>query len=128
MKAGHPVRALLLTGALALGGATEPARSAEATITVLVTSGTPIPDGTGRFAQFLSPTLNDLGKVAFFATLDGTTSPGDNEGIYLGDTNALVQIVREGQAAPDGNGFFGTFSPGTILAINNSCSMTTGAG
>ncbi len=65
------------------------------------------PDGNGRFREFagVAPAaLNDLGQVAFVASLTGAT--GGNSGIFRGDGATLVQVVREGQAAPDGNGRF----------------------
>ncbi len=54
-----------------------------------------------------SPQISDTGYTSFRADLSNT--PGgsdDNSGIYLGDGGSLSVVVREGQAAPEGNGVF----------------------
>ncbi|MBB6429782.1 DUF7453 family protein [Algisphaera agarilytica] len=70
-----------------------------------------LPDSDGTFRSFTSRryVINDAGQVAFNATLQDT--PGgttDDQGIYRGDgtPGSLTKVVREGQAAPDGNGSF----------------------
>lgn len=72
--------------------------------------GDAAPDGNGTFS-FLNdtPALNAVGQVAFAANLVGTSGgPNDDNGVYRGDGSAgnLVEIVREGQSVPDGNGVF----------------------
>lgn len=69
------------------------------------------PDGNGDFLGFRPPALNDAGQVAFTAELTGTSGGCfDDGGIFRGDAvDALVQIAREGNAAPDGNGNFVSF-------------------
>jgi hypothetical protein len=50
--------------------------------------------------------INDSGAVAFYGTLSNPT----RQGVFLGTESTLLQIAREGQIAPDGNGalhFFG---------------------
>lgn len=66
------------------------------------------PDGNGAFSGFGNPTLNDSGQAAFTALLDGTSGGlDDDRGIFRGDAlTGPTQIVRKGQAAPDGNGLF----------------------
>ena len=81
--------------------------------------------GIGRpklatFGHFtVNPSLNDAGQVAFFASFIGTSGgQSDNEGIYRGDGFTLIQIAREGQPVPDGNGVFNGVELGAP-AINN---------
>ncbi len=52
-------------------------------------------------------------QVAFLAHLTGTIGgDSDDYGIFRSDGATMVQVVREGQAAPDGNGrFTGFFRP-----------------
>ncbi|MEM1012439.1 MAG: choice-of-anchor tandem repeat NxxGxxAF-containing protein [Planctomycetota bacterium] len=84
-------------------------------------AGQAAPDGNGSFSgfSFSGLTLNDAGQTAFNADLTGTTGGNsDSSGIYRGDGTAssLVNIAREGQAAPDGNGSFsGLFYSGVTL-------------
>jgi hypothetical protein len=82
-------------------------------------TGQMAPDGNGafvsftRFGIFAPETLNNLGQVAFGAHLTGTTGGNsDDYGIFRSDGATMVQVVRKGQAAPDGNGLFsGIFRP-----------------
>ena len=70
-------------------------------------TGEAAPDANGLFSTFGIPRLNSDGQAAFWATLsdtNGTTS--DDTGIFRGDGTAVLQLGREGQAAPDGNGLF----------------------
>lgn len=68
-------------------------------------------DSNGIFANFGDPTLNGVGQAALRVFLiDTNNGTKDDEGIYLGDgTSNIVQIAREGQSAPDGNGSFFRF-------------------
>ncbi len=77
-------------------------------------------DGNGTFFFFGSPALNSSGQTAFLGNLFDTTGGStDDEGIFRGDGSAaLVQIVRAGQAAPDGNGIFLDF--GADIALNDA--------
>lgn len=74
------------------------------------------PDGDGTFDYFfptdgLAPRLNAAGQVAFFGSLSGTSSSfGFGSGVFLGDGHKILQIVREGDAAPDSNGSFARFA------------------
>ena len=76
----------------------------------VVRAGDAVPDGNGTLAGFSAPALNDAGQVAFAGDFIANTSGGttDDEGIFRRDAATLVQIAREGQAAPDGNGSFST--------------------
>ncbi|NBC10953.1 MAG: hypothetical protein GVY24_04355 [Planctomycetes bacterium] len=91
--------------------------------TAIIHTGQTAPDGNGTFAD---PTdvsylpLNSSGQLAFRAKLTGTAlGTADNAGIFLYDPiGGLMQVAREGQAAPDGDGkFAGEFNFGQI-AIN----------
>jgi len=65
------------------------------------------PDGNGEFGLFGEPAINGAGQVAFSAMLMNTLSPGmDDAGIWRGDGTGITQMVRSGDAAPDGNGKF----------------------
>ncbi len=87
--------------------------SAGAQYTIIVTNGMPVPEGNGTFDLRLSqsPVINDAGQVSFESELDGMVGGSNATGIYRGDGTAggLVNIVREGQPAPEGNGYFGNF-------------------
>ena len=76
------------------------------------------PDANGFFTGFGGPVLNNTGQIAFSASLAGTASDFDDDtGIFLSDDiTGLSQVVREGQAAPDGNGRFGNF----VVLTNNT--------
>ena len=72
-------------------------------------AGDASPDGNGTFSVLSTPRLNATGLVAFTAELVGTTGGTiDDCGVYVGDglPGGLVPVVRDGQAAPDGNGVF----------------------
>jgi len=88
------------------------ANNGGAVSTVAAEGGT-APDGNGSYDLF-SPdvAINDAGQVAFKALLAGTTggssgTSADNIGLFIGDgAGNIEQVVRRGQAAPDGNGVF----------------------
>jgi hypothetical protein len=81
-------------------------------ITQIAREGQTVPDGNGRYSNFEDIALNDLGQVAWRGfltnTLGGST---DNQGVFRGDGNlgSTTEIVRRGEAAPDGNGTFFAF-------------------
>lgn len=90
---------------------------------VLARSVQPSPDGNGSFLIFFTsaPPLNDQGQTAFVAQLNGTTGgTADNLGLYRGDGNTTVQLVRKGEFVPNGNGRFLDFGGAATVAINNS--------
>ena len=72
----------------------------------VIRQGQPAPDGNGEFVFFANVGIDESGKVAFIASLDGTSgAPADELGIFIGDgSSPPVQVVRGGQPAPDGNG------------------------
>jgi hypothetical protein len=80
-------------------------RSNGTTITQIARKGGALPVGGGSFNSFGSPVLNDLGQVTFRGFLAGTPNgANDDSGIFRNTGGAIVQIARENQAAPDGNG------------------------
>jgi hypothetical protein len=85
-------------------------------------AGDPAPDGNGSFAAtFSDPAVNNMGDVAFFASLAGTSgSTSDNQGIFIRKGDALMTIVRRGQDAPDGNGRFLNLNTPDDVAINEA--------
>lgn len=86
--------------------------SAASQTQVVALTGDPAPDGNGSFSSFgFGAALNDAGQAAFRGELTGTTGgSADDVGLFRGDeVNSPVQIAREGQAAPDGNGTFSDF-------------------
>lgn len=90
--------------------------------TVIAAEGQPAPDNNGLFSgttTFTSAALTDAGQVAFKARLIGTVAGTlDDQGVFVGSGDAVTQIAREGQAAPDHNGAISRFGVG--LAMNES--------
>jgi hypothetical protein len=82
-------------------------------VSAVAAEGGTAPDGNGSYDLF-SPdvAINDAGQVAFKALLAATAggssgTSADNIGLFIGDgTGSVEQVVRRGQAAPDGNGVF----------------------
>ncbi len=106
MNAQPSVALRVLAFAVALAGI---ASSVEAfgTLQVVATSGEAAPDGNGVYATFAAPLVNSTGQVVFGANLSGTDLGNDDNGvIFRGTPTGLTAIMREGQAAPDGNGVF----------------------
>lgn len=96
-------------------------RADGSSIIQLVRKGQLVPDGNGRFLDFAVGdgyfSMNNSGGVVFLADLTGTTGgTADNAGVFLSDGNAVTQLGRKGQAAPDGNGQFSSFQN---PALNN---------
>lgn len=105
---------LLMTCLAILLSSVLPAAYADTPIAIVVTNGTPAPDGNGTidihysYVPGIFPVvINDAGQVAFGAYLDNTLGGSNNSAIYLGDAfGRLTTIVHQGQPAPDGNGTF----------------------
>ena len=75
-------------------------------IEVLVKSEDRAPDNTGEFFLLNIPVQRN-GNLAFSSSLrDNGFSVGT--GVYRAESGSVVQIVREGDPAPDGNGQFGS--------------------
>jgi len=93
------------------------------TIVHIADAGDPAPDGNGNLGiPFFAPAINNTGAVGFFASLTGTNgSATDNQGLFVGNGDALTTIVRRGQTAPDGNGKF--LDLNNEVAINDAGQM-----
>jgi len=76
-----------------------------ATLLELVREGAPAPAG-GSFDDiaFHSPHFDSLGRVTFVATLS-EGPPDANAGIFRADAGGVVELLREGIPAPNGDGF-----------------------
>lgn len=104
------ISSLLLAVVAALSAATAEAAPIGVT-TVLAQNGDPAPTGPGNFTFYGRPALNDAGQVAFAALLEGPGVDSTNGlALYrLGDAGA-VQIARDGDALPTGQGNFRSLS------------------
>ena len=87
-----------------------------ATLSQVARVGQTVPDNSGVFDSVSSASLNNQGHVAFQGTISGSSISGDH-GLFLHDGVTLSQVVRVGDAAPDGNG---TFSLTNSPAFNNA--------
>jgi hypothetical protein len=97
------------------------------------------PDTDGViFGGFSDPAINDVGEVAFRATLKGTggvSVTGRAFGLWIGDVNTLALAVRQGDAPPSVSGSvkFSSFTQfcapadgGLVLLANiNGSGITT---
>ena len=88
-----------------------------ANLVTIARENTPAPDGNGVFGDLDDPVLNSEGMVAFRTNLRNTIGGGtgngagpDDTGLYLHDGAALVNLARENNPAPEGNGDFSRFS------------------
>jgi hypothetical protein len=72
-------------------------------------AGQAAPDGNGTFAFTAGAVINDSGQVVFQGWMAGATG-GAETGLFRGDGSSLLQIVRQGQAAPDDIGVIDTIS------------------
>ncbi|MEQ1904803.1 MAG: choice-of-anchor tandem repeat NxxGxxAF-containing protein, partial [Pirellulaceae bacterium] len=84
-------------------------------LTQIVRQGQAAPDSNGTINSLFGAQINNLGQVAFSATISGGTS---NQGIFRSSGGVLGQVARVNQASPDNNGQFANF--GLIPALNNS--------
>jgi hypothetical protein len=69
-------------------------------VQLIARTGRAVPQAAAgvTFSSFNFSSLNDTGQVAFFAGLTGTgVTAANGSGIYMGDAEELVQIVRDGQ-------------------------------
>jgi hypothetical protein len=68
--------------------------------------------GSGSVAAF-----NLVDQALLHASVSAVSNgPSESDAIFRGNGGELVQIVRTGQAAPDGNGAFSTL--GNVMALN----------
>ncbi len=84
-------------------------------LTQIARKGQLVQNGNGFYESFGAPTVNSAGQVSFFATLSGTSGGlTDNRGIFRASDDSITEIVRSGQAVPDGNGVFTSISSPTM--------------
>ena len=118
----------LLTGTA--GGSADDAgvfRGDGGTLTQVARAGQAAPDGNGTYSSFRDPALNAAGQAAFFASLTGTAGgSADDEGVFRGDGGAVTQLARTGQAAPDGNGTFSSFTDPDLDAFTDPALNASG--
>lgn len=77
---------------------------------ILIQTGQAAPDGNGTISFLGSHVLSDAGQVTFRAGLNGTAGgSSDDSGVFRSTDNLLIQIAREGQSAPGGDGTFDNF-------------------
>jgi len=73
--------------------------------------GQSVPGGSGNFASFDDFVLGRGGHMAFHAKLSSTISGiHDDEGVYRATGSYILEIAREGETSPDGDGVFGSIS------------------
>jgi hypothetical protein len=84
-------------------------RETTGTLTEIAREGDAAPDANGTLASINQVRLNKAGQVAFSSSSMAGTAGGtsDNSGVFRGDGGALIQVAREGGAAPGAAG--GTF-------------------
>jgi len=87
------------------------------TTRVIAIEGDGAPDGDGSLTDFIGPAVGDSGHAATRGFLAGTSH---DSGIFRGDGVNLVQIAREGQAAPDGDGGFASFNNPFLNGANEA--------
>ncbi len=77
-------------------------RGSAAGLTLIARRGQTVP-GVGQInaSSFASPKINASGTVAFTTALAGTGGTTADTAVYVGSGGALLQLVREDQAAPD---------------------------
>lgn len=94
-------------------------------ITPIVYNGQAAPDGNGTYRIENGngyKAFNNAGQFGFGVWLSGTSGGStDNEGVFVGSGGSIVQIVREGDATPDGSGVFG--SPNSAQGISGPHSI-----
>lgn len=80
------------------------------TVTVLVRDGDAVPGGQGRIDAvntLSASSLNAAGQIAFWASLNGAGGEaGRNLALFRAGGQGLIEIVRAGETAPEGNGTF----------------------
>ena len=73
-----------------------------------------VPDGNGDFQNFFNISLTENGNVNWQSTLSQTSGGNlDNGGLYSFSNNAISELLREGESAPDNNGIVATISQRT---------------
>ena len=95
--------------------------SAGGPLTEIIRRDVPAPDGNGLFSTFSNVAIVDSGDIFFNGFLSQTTGgSADSSGLFRTDGSKILQIVRRGQVAPDGNGVIDQFSMATTDAWFNN--------
>jgi hypothetical protein len=97
-------------------------------LTQIARHGDPAPDGNGTLStvSFGNHAIDDAGRVAFSATLEGTSGgSADRSGLFVGTGGPLQQVLRSNAPAPGGNGTFSSFGRPDL---NNADQLVFGAG
>jgi hypothetical protein len=83
-------------------------------VEVIARANQPAPGGGGGvYSSFSTPTMNNAGAVAFFASLTGTSGgSSDDSAIYLADPQETIVVAREGQSAFGSTIFVASFAGG----------------
>ncbi len=96
------------------------------TLKQIARSRQPAPDGNGQLWNLYNVSLNNVGHVAFAGTFANPTGDPLGSGVFRSDGATLTQVVRTGQATPDGLGVFQNF--GSDIALNDIGQLTFLAG
>lgn len=93
---------------------------------LIVKNDTAPPEGDGLFRDFALGAVNNSNVVAFVARLKDTAGgTSDDAGLYLGTTNALYRVAREGDLSPlDRN--WGTFRQPALNDRGEMAILVTG--
>ena len=87
-----------------------------ATVHTVVNSGESVPNDFGLFETFANPAINEVGNIAFFATISDANL--NDQGVFRSNVEGpLTQIARSGQVSPDGVSQIVSFNH---LALNDS--------
>jgi hypothetical protein len=97
-------------------------------------AGQPTPSGNGAFDTVVGVAINQSNDVGISARLAGTAGGiTDNTGVYLATSGGgLQKIIRAGDSAPGGNGFFSSTIHSPVMndhsqfAIGSSLTGTNG--
>lgn len=96
--------------------------NAQGRIEIVAMEGDSAPDGNGSLSFIYIPIINNHGDVAFWAGLTNTgRGTADDSGIFqVTAQNELIQVAREGELAPDGNGVFSSVMLGSTYRLSDS--------
>jgi hypothetical protein len=93
---------------------------------LIVKNDTAPPEGDGLFRDFALGAVNNSNLVAFAARLKDTAGgTSDDAGLYLGTTNALYRVAREGDLSPLGRNW-GTFRQPALNDRGEMAILVTG--
>lgn len=82
-------------------------------IQTIARTGQATPNGNTVFSEVAGFGFNDSGQASFRASVTDPSGQLAYSGIFRGTVDAVQEIVRTGQSAPDSNGSFSGFSTST---------------